>query len=55
MKFERWWLLIVFLLSCSLSKTLPVAQKNVMDLCVKIVNYIQGKAWNHKLFKAFLQ
>ena len=35
------------------SKTLPVTLKNVMDLFVKIVNYISGRALNHRLFKTF--
>uniref|UniRef100_A0A8C4TCW7 Uncharacterized protein n=1 Tax=Erpetoichthys calabaricus TaxID=27687 RepID=A0A8C4TCW7_ERPCA len=35
------------------SKTLPVTLKNVMDSCVKIINFIRGRALNHRLFKAF--
>ena len=35
------------------SKTLPCTLKNVMDSCVKIVNYIRGRALNRRLFKAF--
>ena len=36
-----------------MSKTLPLTLKNVMDSCVKIVNFIRGRANNHRLFKAF--
>ena len=35
------------------SKCLPVTLKNVMDSCVKIVNFIRGRSLNHRLFKAF--
>lgn len=36
-----------------MSKTLPVTLKNVMNYVVKIVNFIRGRALNHRLFKAF--
>ena len=35
------------------STTLPLTLKNVMDSCVKIVNFIRGRVLNHRLFKAF--
>ena len=35
-----------------MSKTLLVSMKIALDLGVKIVNYIQGKVLNNRLFKA---
>ena len=35
------------------SKTLPVTQKNEINSCVKIINYIRGRALNHRWFEAF--
>ena len=36
-----------------MSKTLPPNFKDVMNSCVKIINFIRGRALNHRLFKAF--
>ncbi|XP_051784720.1 protein ZBED8-like [Erpetoichthys calabaricus] len=40
-------------LQALVSKTLPVTLKNVVDSCVKIINFIRGRALNHRLFNAF--
>ena len=34
-------------------KTLFVTLKNEINSCVKIVNYVRGRALNQRLFKAF--
>ena len=36
-------------------KTLPPCLKNVLNSCVKIVNYIKGHALNHRLFLSLCQ
>lgn len=37
------------------SKTLPRTLHNVMDIIVKVVNFIRGRALNHRVFKAFCE
>ena len=37
------------------SKTLPSKSKNVLDICVKTINLIRGRALNHRLFKSLCQ
>ncbi|XP_068206235.1 protein FAM200C-like [Palaemon carinicauda] len=36
-------------------KTLPSHLKEVLSICVKVVNYIWGRALNHKVFKLFCE
>ncbi|XP_068206246.1 protein FAM200C-like [Palaemon carinicauda] len=36
-------------------KTLPSHFKEVLSICVKVVNYIWGRALNHKVFKLFCE
>ena len=36
-------------------KTLPTCLKNTFNSCVKIVNYIRGRALNHRLFLSLCQ
>ena len=37
------------------SKTLPPNLKKVLDTCVKIINWIRGRALNHRIFKSFCE
>ena len=37
------------------SKTLPSKSKNVLDICVRTINWIRGRALNHRLFKSLCQ
>ena len=37
------------------SKTLPSKLKNVLDISVKAINWIRGRALNHRLFKSLCQ
>ena len=36
-------------------KTLPTCLKDTLNSCVKIVNYIRGRALNHRLFLSLCQ
>ncbi|XP_068232174.1 protein FAM200C-like [Palaemon carinicauda] len=36
-------------------KTLPSHFKEVLSVCVKVVNYIRGRALNHRVFKLFCE
>ena len=37
------------------AKTLPASLKDVLSICVKIVNFIRSRAVNHRIFKALCQ
>ena len=37
------------------AKTLPASLKEVLSICVKIVNFIRSRAVNHRIFKALCQ